>query len=125
MRWAVLDFSAAPKRVLTSDLPVEMFNLKGSNGVLSLPISPTRVFVAVNEDATLLKLQRAQPRDLVCYINTYVVSRARRFVWAQDTSQERFISNKMSTKLEPTPLLPNIGRYEPTRAGSKGQPAAL
>jgi hypothetical protein len=65
MRWAVLDVSAAPNRLLTSDRPVEMFNLKPSNGVLSLPISRTRVFVAVNEDATLLKLQRAQPRDLV------------------------------------------------------------
>jgi hypothetical protein len=118
MRWAVLDLSPAPNRLLTSDRPVEMFNLKGRNGVLSLPISQTRVFVAVNEDATLLKLQRAKPRDLVRDINTYVISRARRFVWAQDTSQERFINNKMSTKLEPKPLLPNIGRYEPQQVDS-------
>jgi hypothetical protein len=41
------------------------------------------------------------------------VSRARRFVWAEDTSQQHFIENTMSTKLEPTPLLPNIDRYEP------------
>jgi hypothetical protein len=65
----------------------------------------------VNEDATLLKLQRAKPDDLVRDINTYVTSRARRFVWAQDTSQETFIDNTMSTKLEPKPLLPKIGRY--------------
>jgi hypothetical protein len=124
MRWAVLDLSAAPNRLLTSDRSVEMFNLKGSNGVLSLPISPTRVFVAVNEDATLLKLQRAKPDDLVRDINTYVTSRARRFVWAQDTSQEAFIDNTMSTKLEPKPLLPKIGRYEPPEAVSTRQQTA-
>jgi hypothetical protein len=44
---------------------------------------------------------------------TNVVSRARRFVWAQDISQQRFVENRISTKLEPTPLFPNIGRYEP------------
>jgi hypothetical protein len=71
------------------------------------------VFIAVNDTSTLDKVRRTQPRMLACNINTFVVSRARRFVWACNTSQERFIDNKMSTSLETTPLLPNIGRYEP------------
>jgi hypothetical protein len=92
---------------------VEFFNLKEPNGILSIPISPTKMFVAMNDTATMDKVLRADPRKLTCDINTYVVSRARRFVWACDTSQERFIDKKMSTKLEATPLLPNIDRYEP------------
>ncbi len=112
MRYAVVDVSAAPFRLLTSDRPVEMFKIKEPNGVLSIPLSPTKVFVAANDEATFDKLRGATPERLVRDINSFVVSRARRFVWAQDESQERFISNRMSTKLEPTPLLPNIGRYD-------------
>lgn len=113
MKYAVVDVSAAPFRLLTSDRPVEMFKIKEPNGVLSIPLSPTKVFVAANDEATFDKLRGATPEDLARDINTFVVSRARRFVWAQDESQERFIYNRMSTKLEPTPLLPNIAHYEP------------
>jgi hypothetical protein len=113
MPFAIIDLSAWPHRLLTSDRPVELFNLKAPNGLVSIPISPTKLFVAANDEATFDKLRRASPRKLACDVNTYVVSRARRLVWAQDRSQERFIENRMSTKLEPTPLLPNIDRYQP------------
>jgi hypothetical protein len=113
MKFAIVDISAAPHRLLTSDRPVQIFNLKESNGLLSIPISPTKIFVAVNDGSTLDKLRRVKPSTLVSNINTFVVSRARRFIWAQDTSQERFIANRMSTETEPTPLFPDIGRYEP------------
>jgi hypothetical protein len=113
MPFAIIDLSASPHRLLTSDRPVELFNLEEPNGILAIPISPSKMFVAANDDATFDKLRRANPGKLACDANTFVVGRARRFVWAQDTSQERFIANRMSTKMEPTPLLPNIGRYEP------------
>jgi hypothetical protein len=113
MPFAVIDLSAAPHRLLLSDRPVEIFNLDEANGLISIPISPTKLFVAANEEATFGKLRRNKPNDLVRHVNLHLVSRARRFVWAQDASQERFIVNRMSTKREPTPLFPNIGRYEP------------
>jgi hypothetical protein len=113
MTFAVIDLSASRHRLLLSDRPVEIFNLKEANGLISIPISPTKLFVAANEDATFARLRRREPGDLVRHVNLYIVSRARRFVWAQDASQERFIANRMSTALEPTPLYPNIGRYEP------------
>jgi hypothetical protein len=113
MPFAIIDLSGSPHRLLTFDRPVKLFNLKEPNGLVSIPISPTKLFVAANDEATFDKLRRASPRKLVCDVNTYVVSCARRFVWAQDRSQERFIENRISTKLEPTPLLPNIGRYQP------------
>ncbi len=120
MRYAIVDLSAAPHRLLTSDRPVQFFNLKEPNGLISMPISPTKLFVAANEEATFDKTRRAPPRKIVRGVNTYVVSRARRFVWVQDGSQERFIANNMGTNLEPTPLFPNIGHYTPPPS-----PAAL
>jgi Protein of unknown function (DUF4238) len=113
MHYAIVDLSASSHRLLTSDRLVEIFNLKEPKGFLLVPISPTKVFIAVNDTSTLDKVRRSQPRMLTCNIITFVVSRARRFVWACNTSQERFIDNKMSTKLETTPLLADIGRYEP------------
>jgi hypothetical protein len=113
MSHAVIDISASPDRLLASDRPVELFNIQGANGILSIPISPTKMFVAVNDKAILDRLRRIAPDEVASFVNTYVVSRARRFVWAQDDSQQRFIGEKMSTNLESTPLLPNIDRYPP------------
>jgi hypothetical protein len=113
MTFAIIDLSASQHRLLLSDRPVEISNLKAANGLVSIPISPTKLFVAANAEATFDRLRRRDPEDLVRHVNLYIVSRARRFVWAQDASQERFIANRMSTALEPTPLFPNIGRYEP------------
>jgi hypothetical protein len=108
MRWATLDVSTAPVRLLLSDRPVEFSRIKEIDGIVSLPISPTKLFVAVNNVATLENLRNAKPGDIVCQANMYVVERARRFVWAQDESQKRFIQNRMSTKMEPKPLFPSI-----------------
>jgi Protein of unknown function (DUF4238) len=113
MAWAVIDLSASPNRLLTSDRPAdnEFFRLKEPNGAVSLPISPIKLFVAANDRAFLDRLRDTKPRDIVHSINKYVTTRARRFVWSCDQSQDRFIRNNMSTKLEPTPLLPNISHY--------------
>jgi hypothetical protein len=62
MRDAIRDIFASPYRLLTSDRPVELVNLKGPTGLLSIPISPTKLFVAVNDAAILDKLRRAAPR---------------------------------------------------------------
>jgi hypothetical protein len=109
MKWATVDLSASPDKLLLSDRPVEFFRLKEPNGVASIPISPTKLFVAVNDPAFLVKLRQSKPRALVHSINKNVVSRARRFVWAADESSHRFIANHMSKNMEPTPLFPNVG----------------
>jgi hypothetical protein len=49
-------------------------------------------------------------------VNAYVVGRARRFVWAADQSQERFIENRMSRTLEPMPLFPTLTN-RPSKSG--------
>ena len=116
MRWATVDLSHSSDKLLLSDRPVEFFRLKDPNGIISIPISPTKLFVGVNDTAILTKLRQTKPRALVHSVNKFLVSRARRFVWASDESSLRFISNNMSRRLEPTPLFPNAGRYETPRA---------
>jgi hypothetical protein len=86
MTHAVIDISGSPYRLLTADRPVELFNLQGPNGILSIPISPTKLFVAVNESPILDRLRGVAAREIASSVNTHVVSRARRFVWANDTS---------------------------------------
>ncbi len=111
MRWAVIDVSASPTRLLLSDRPVEISNLKEPRGFVSMPISPTKLFVAANSSGAFDNLRRLKPREIVQHVNLFIVGRARQFVWAQDETQTRFIQNHMSKNLEPTPLFPGIGEY--------------
>src|SRR4029077_12890504 len=113
MKWAVVDVSASPIGLLLSDRPVEFSNLKESRGFVSMPISPTKLFVAANSSASVDNLRRVKPREIVHPVNLFIVGRARRFVWTQDETQRRFIGNHMSKSLEPTPLFPSIGQYPP------------
>jgi len=76
-----------------------------------MPISPTKLFVAVNDVQTLNILRTRRPRDIVGPTNTQLVERARRYVWAHDLSQTAFISKHMGKKLEPVPFFPNLGKY--------------
>ena len=112
MKWATIDLSGASERLLTSDRPVEIFNLKEPNGVLSIPIGPTKIFVAVNDPATFDKLRAASPNKIVADVNNFTVSRARRFVWACGSWQAQYVAERISKKMEPTPLLPNIDKYQ-------------
>jgi hypothetical protein len=113
MKWEVIDLSNSPHRLLTSDRPLQFYRLKHDDGIASLPISPVLLFVAVNDRAILNKLHDTNPRDIARGVNKFVATRARRFIWSCDRSQEQFISNKMSTNLEPTPLFPNFGGNAP------------
>jgi Protein of unknown function (DUF4238) len=117
MRWGVINVTASPIRLLLSDRPVQIFNLKEPRGLVSMPISPTKLFVAANSANTFDKVSRLKPREIVQNVNLFVVGRARRFVWTQDETQRRFVQNHISRNLEPTPLFPGIGQYRPIAAG--------
>jgi uncharacterized protein DUF4238 len=118
MKWGVVDVSASPIRLLLSDRAVEFSNLKEPRGFVSMPISPSKLFVAANRPAGFDNLRRLKPREIVHHVNLFVVGRARRFVWVQDESQTRFIQNHMSKNMEGTPLLPGIGQYPPIAKAS-------
>jgi hypothetical protein len=110
MHWSVLDLSASSRALLTSDRAVSLYLLKSAKGSVTLPLSPTKLFIAVNERTVFDDLRRMKQRQVVGGVNTHTVARAREFVWADTRSQEAYIAKHMSTKLDPTPLLPNAGR---------------
>ena len=112
MKWATLDVSASPNRLLTSDRPVEMYLMKEAKGFIAMPISPAKLFVAVNTRTLLDKFGAQKAADIVRRVNKRVVRCARRFVWASDESQSQFIQDNMSKPMEPAPLLPSLGRYK-------------
>ncbi len=49
MHWGVADLSGADSELLTSDRPVEIYALAKPKGFISLPMSPTKLFVAAND----------------------------------------------------------------------------
>ena len=116
MQWSVLDVSNSPFRFLMSDRPVEICRLKKPSGFVSIPISSTKLFVAANEQQSIQNLAKLPPREIVRHVNLYVVSRARKFVWASDKSQTAFIVEHMSAAMEPAPFFPNLDKYDPSTA---------
>ena len=110
MPFAVIDLSGSPVPLLTSDRPVEIFELGKPKGTISIPISPTKLFVAANDAKSFKMIARYDAKTVVKNINDYIVTRARRFVWASDRSQEEYIRAKMSTAMEPLPLFPALSQ---------------
>jgi hypothetical protein len=124
MHKAVLDVSSSPHKLLLSDRPVCFSNLIRPNGVAFLPISPTKIFVAVNDEKVFAQIRMRKTREIVKDVNTFVASRARRFVWSADRSQETFIEKYMSKKMEPAPLFPSLDKYETPGAIPVDEPQA-
>ncbi len=105
MVWAVLNLDDAQNRLLMSDRPVVFSNLKERYGYTTLPISPAKLFLAVNDRRTLEIFRNMRSDEIVRNTNKFCVQRARKFVWASDRSQERFIGNNMSKNMENTPVV--------------------
>jgi hypothetical protein len=105
-----VDVTASSKILLTSDRPVTIYSLRAPDGQLFLPISPTKLFIAANEQKVMDDLEKAAPLTIVKESNELVVSRARRYVLSRDQWQQDYIKKHISTKLEPTPLMSNLDR---------------
>ena len=124
MKWGVINVARSPHRFLLTDRPVIFANLANAvEGTVYLPISPTKLFVGVNNANRLAQLRALPARDLVHNSNRFIVGRARYFAWAHDESQASFIAKHMSKRMEPTPLFPNIGYY-PAELQASGTPGA-
>jgi hypothetical protein len=117
MTWDVIDVSAASYYLLTSDRPVVLSKLKDPAGSVMMPISPTKLFIAVNDRQWLQRVREMRPRDIVGRANQQTIQRARRYVWARDAAQEGFIAKHMGKKLEPLPFFPNLGKYPAVVSG--------
>ncbi len=113
MHWEVIEIAATPRRFLASDRPLGMYLIKEPTGSITLPISPTKLFVAVNNPNYLDNFRRQKCREIVDQINGDHIARARRFVWARDKSrpQSEFVRRHMSTRMEKAPFFPSLTNY--------------
>lgn len=111
MNWNVIDVNRSSKTLLISDRPVLINNFSRPDGWIALPVSPTKLFFAVNTPATLQALTTGRTLSLVERINEQVVVRARRYVWARDKWQEDYIRHNMGKHKEPTPLFPGLAKF--------------
>jgi hypothetical protein len=112
MYWNVLDLSGADLLLLTSDWPLYR-EINGERMAFTLPISPTALFTATTHPDIFRALQAMRPNELVRTINAEVVSQARLYVYSRDRSQERFVTNHMSSKMQPQPFFPSLARGHP------------
>lgn len=65
MTWGIIDLCRSPYRFLLSDRAVVFANLNNVDGVVYLPISPAKIFVAVSTPDRLRRLRTLPPRDIV------------------------------------------------------------
>lgn len=102
MQKFTIDVSSSPHNLLLSDRPVCFSNLLKRNGLVFLPISPTKLFIAANESAGLNKIRAMPTRTIVKNVNIFVAGRARRFMWSNNRSQLNFVKKYMSKQVEST-----------------------
>jgi hypothetical protein len=99
MRWIVRSFPSEAGELLTSDCPVIMSaTLSEQNAYLFLPISPNRLFVAVNDIETQQRVVLRDPAEQVDAVNQYVVGGAVKFVYGHDDRILAYVQEHMGTK---------------------------
>lgn len=104
MAWHVADFKNSNLHLLTSDRPLIMTNgLSSDDAHLVMPISPTRLFIAVQRHSMFESL-KALDTKLVETSNTIVAQQAIRYVYGIDDSQVFFIAGHLGKKRRSTPL---------------------
>lgn len=102
MKWDVLDLAGADHALLTSDLgPEQILGLGDSRAFITLPLTPTLLFIAARTADSIANLRRHSPRRLVRARNASAVKMARDYVWATDRSQEKFIRRHYGSVLAP------------------------
>jgi hypothetical protein len=94
MIWAILDLSDAPHSLLTSDRPyITSHGLGSSECLLSVPLSPTRLFVAANDMRQLKLLARQSNKETARKANELVVRMAVENVYGNNAHQLAFVEN--------------------------------
>jgi hypothetical protein len=102
MIWAVVDVSDAPHTLLTSDRPyITSHGLLLPECLLSVPISPTRLFVAANDRRRLEVLAAQSSKDTVRNANNLVVRMAVENVYGNNDSHKAYVEKRLRQKNQP------------------------
>lgn len=95
MIWAVLDLSGA-HTLLTSDRPYNTSHgLLSPECLLSVPLSPTRLFVAANDMRQLEILARQSRKDTARNANNHVVRMAVENVYGDSNDRLAFVEKRL------------------------------
>jgi hypothetical protein len=62
-------------RFLTPDRPVWFYNVTAQVGLLAVPLSPTKLFIAANDEKIFEKMRRSKPLDMVFRVKTTLLWR--------------------------------------------------
>jgi hypothetical protein len=123
MRWTRHDLSHSKVRLLTSDRPIVMpFGLADQRAYIALPISPTIVFLSAHDEQIARSFAGYRPTNLVKLLNKAVVSQARQFVWATDSTQLEFVRRYIGTA--PDRAIITEEQKQQALAAARGQPPA-
>lgn len=104
MEWDVIDLSASPHELLTSDRPilVEKNDKMSGHTVIALPIAPSKIFVAATNHSLVNELRNTNPKKIVHAANKDIVSRANRLVYGKTDSQLPFIRKHFGRDRSPS-----------------------
>jgi hypothetical protein len=106
MFWGVVQFHRPCFPLLTSDRPVIMTDGIGyPRSHIVLPVSPNKVFIAATTMQQIKELDQTlkhpcAPKQL----NDLVARQSRRYVYATDDRQLRFVTNRLGQALKSTPF---------------------
>ena len=107
MLWHVFDLSDAPFTLLTADRPfASSHGFRDARCILSVPLSPTHLFVAVNDEKRLEMLVRQRRRNTVRNANGLVVKLAVQNVYGASEDHLQFVENRLRRSDEP--ILPGV-----------------
>ena len=96
MKWGTIDLRRADRSLLVGDRPLLIVNgLKDKNCVVLLPISPTRLFVATNDERQIQKLLKRGDRYLAGVVNDEIVRRATRHVYGSGPGHLNFVQSRL------------------------------
>ena len=106
MIWGVFHLRNCRYPLLTSDRPIIMTNgLQKPGAHIVMPVSPNRVFVAVDTPQTADKLvAEADHSKFGERINDLVARQARKFVYGTDDRQLSFVAKRLGEKRQWSPL---------------------
>jgi hypothetical protein len=98
MHWTRHDLAGSRIKLLTSDRPIHMpFGLGDRRAYIALPVSPTVLFLAAHDDDLARSIARQKQTGIAKLLNKVIVSQARQYVWAADSSQLEFVRRHLST----------------------------
>jgi hypothetical protein len=97
--WGVMDVSQGKHELLLGDHPcIYIGDIDAPELAIALPISPTKVFLAVRGNRVAKTLKKIGPSMLALRVNESTVNQANQRIYARDETPTRFIHNRATLR---------------------------